>query len=343
MKLVVAVFLFLIGTFVLEADVRDLNKLKQDFVLETKKINVPGFPEAFNPSIVRWQNKLLMSFRSYHPETRSTDLIGLVWLDEQFNPASKPVLLEREGEVTCHPSRAQDPRLIVVGDELYIVYNNFYPFEEKVSRMVVGKVEIEADGGFKVSFPTPIIYFEGEDRRRKEKNWVPFVYRNTLLLAYSIQPHRLFVPVLDMNLCMTLVSTIGKMDWEWGELRGGTPALLVDDYYLAFFHSDKAMATRQSGGKVMNHYFMGAYTFQPEYPFAITAISPHPIVAKTFYEGPMHNTWKPLRVVFPGGYIVDKDAIWVAYGRQDHEIWVVKLDKAKLIKSLKPVQKPIVP
>ncbi|MEI8125500.1 MAG: hypothetical protein WCG42_07080, partial [Parachlamydiaceae bacterium] len=90
-----------------------------------------------------------------------------------------------------------------------------------------------------------------------------------------------------------------------------------------------------------NHYFMGAYTFQAEYPFAITGLSHYPIVHKSFYEGPMYKTWKPLRVVFPSGFIVEGDDIWLLYGRQDHEVWVAKIDKTKLLLSLKPVQKLI--
>ena len=89
----------------------------------------------------------------------------------------------------------------------------------------------------------------------------------------------------------------------------------------------------------MVHYFMGAYTFEKYPPFAITAISPEPIVADTFYKGPMHASWKPLRVIFLGGFVYNRSFIWVVYGRQDHEIWVVKLDKEKLLNSLTPVKR----
>lgn len=334
MKIFVTFFVLLLQMSSLPANIFDLNDWEEDFVLETKKIEIPGHPEAFNPSIVKWQEKLLMSFRTYDSLSRSTDAIGLIWLDENFIPQGQPTFLEREGEIAPDVSKAQDPRLIVVNDDLYIIYSNLYPYEEPVSRMVVGKVQVLDEGRFKVSFPSPLLHFSGEIRDRKEKNWVPFAYENNLMLAYSLQPHTIFSPILDMNGCGVVSSTIGDMKWKFGTLRGGTPALKIDDFYLGFFHSDKALASKQSGGKMMNHYFMGAYTFESEYPFAIRAISPHPIVAKSFYEGPMYNTWKPLRVVFPCGFFVDENAIWVSYGRQDHEIWVVKLDKSKLLASL---------
>jgi predicted GH43/DUF377 family glycosyl hydrolase len=88
----------------------------------------------------------------------------------------------------------------------------------------------------------------------------------------------------------------------------------------------------------MVHYFMGAYLFEDSPPFSIQKISPNPIVSKTFYNGPAYQTWKPLRVVFPCGVIHNEKYIWVSYGRQDHEAWIVKLDKAGLYKSLVPFQ-----
>jgi predicted GH43/DUF377 family glycosyl hydrolase len=83
---------------------------------------------------------------------------------------------------------------------------------------------------------------------------------------------------------------------------------------------------------------MGAYTFSPEPPFEVTRISPSPIVGKNFYHGVTHRTWKPLRVVFPGGFVSDEKHVWIVYGRQDHEVWAAKLDKQKLLQSLIPVE-----
>jgi predicted GH43/DUF377 family glycosyl hydrolase len=60
-------------------------------------------------------------------------------------------------------------------------------------------------------------------------------------------------------------------------------------------------------------------------------------VGTAFYTEPYYTTWKPLRVVFPMGYVFDGDYIWLAYGRQDFEIWVAKIDKKLLYESLMPV------
>ena len=41
----------------------DLDKAYDGLVLEEKQIEIPGYPHAFNASIVRWNGSLLMSFR----------------------------------------------------------------------------------------------------------------------------------------------------------------------------------------------------------------------------------------------------------------------------------------
>jgi len=82
---------------------------------------------------------------------------------------------------------------------------------------------------------------------------------------------------------------------------------------------------------------MGAYLFEPNPPFNITHVSPNPIVYNDFYKGKRYRTWKPLHVIFPAGIIDNKDYIWVSYGKQDHECWVVKFDKKKLLNSLQPI------
>ena len=84
-------------------------KARQDFILETKRIEFPDFPDAFNPSIIRWQGHLLMSFRCYHPTNGSTNPFALVWLDDDFNPVSDPQVFELPFHNPVLPSKQQIP------------------------------------------------------------------------------------------------------------------------------------------------------------------------------------------------------------------------------------------
>ncbi len=324
------------------ADYSDLEALSQDFVLETKKIEVPGHPFACNPSIIRWHSRLLMSFRIVPDRTKKYDIeIGLVFLDENFEPSNNPQIVSLRDEYAKAPSRAEDARLISIDDRLFMIYDD--NVEPKISkggfRMYVS--ELIYDGEHFIAENVECLNcFEGESREVREKSWVPFVYEGSLLLAYSLSPHKIFYPRLDgTGICDTVALSQNQIQWEWGALRGGTPGLIDDDQYLAFFHSSKEIATVHSDGVKIPHYFIGAYTFSKEPPFAITSISPEPIIGKNFYNGIAYKPYyKPIRCVFPCGYIANDEFIWVAYGRDDHECWLVKLDKKGLLQSLVPVQ-----
>ena len=316
----------------------DLELMTQDFVLEAKKIEIPEHPFAFNPSIVKWKGSLLLSFRTYHPVTRSTNPFGVVWLDEDFNPIGTPHIFELPFKNPVLPSKQQDPRLVTVGNRLFVVYNNILEHitHKEMRRMYIS--ELHFDGTtFTASDPECITQFEGEKETRYEKNWPPFDYKGKLFLSYSIIPHKVFRPIFGTNTCETAFCSSHIFKWDWGVPRGGTQAILDGDHYLAFFHSWVDVPTVQSGGKKVTHYVMGAYTFDAKPPFAIKSVSPEPIVAKHFYEPPYYKTWKPLRCVFPSGLILDKDYAWLAYGRQDHEMWIAKIDKKKLLNSLVPI------
>ena len=316
----------------------DLESAAQDFVLETKKIEIPGYPHAFNPGIVRWQKRLLMSFRIIPDRKQPVNSeIGLIFLDEKFCPVGEPQLLSLRDEFSIAPCRAEDARLISLGDKLYMIYDDHTELQISKGGFRVYVAEICYDGEHFIADHIECFKsFENESRSIREKAWVPFEYQGNLLLAYSILPHRIFYPRLDgTGICDTIACTQSAISWDWGILRGGTPGLIEKEGYLAFFHSSIEMATAHSNGKKMTHYFIGAYLFDREPPFTILKISPAPIIGKNFYNGTRYKPyWKPIRCVFPCGYVSNDKYIWIVYGRDDHEAWVVKLDKKGLLQSL---------
>jgi len=334
-------FYLLAFPLVLFAEMIDLNSLAQDFVLETKRVEVPGYPYAFNPSMVRWRNFILMSFRTIpDPKKPFTCWIGVILLDQEFNPIGDAQILSTRDQESPVPPRGEDARLFFIGDKLYIAYSdNPYP---KITgggfRMVLGEL-VYGNGLFSIHELRRLEDFEGRREDLREKNWVPFEYNGRLHLAYSISPHRIFYPVPGTSTCKTVAETATSISCDWGILRGGTSALPIETgEYLSFFHSVKRMATVNSKEKEVNHYFIGAYTFSSKPPFQILRCSPCPIVGPGFYSGASYKPyWGSILCVFPAGLIIDSNFIWISYGRQDHEIWVAKLHKQKLLDSLIPV------
>lgn len=316
----------------------DLEESVQEFVLETKRIVIPGYPDAFNPSLIRWQGNLLMTFRTIpDPKNSYISYLGYVWLDDAFEPKGEARLFDLKADNPTNTSRAEDARLLTVGEQLYMVYSdNPDPiisgggFRVYVAELTVCGDSVEVVSSERLS------QFEGESPKLREKSWVPFDYEGHLLLAYSLSPHKIFMPIFGQGKCETVALSETPLEWDWGIIRGGTPACLIDDvHYLAFYHSSIRMPSIHSDGKEITHYFIGAYLFSREPPFEITHISPDPIVGHGFYHGERYkHYWKPVRAVFPCGYIMDDEFIWMAYGRDDHELWIVKLETAALLRSL---------
>ena len=99
-----------------------------------------------------------------------------------------------------------------------------------------------------------------------------------------------------------------KIDWEFGELRGGTPALLIQpDLLLAFFHSKWTLP-----GSRLISYFFGAYTLSvgpgptSKWPsFTLKSVSRVPLVHRVMYDG----AWSHYKnyvdyIVFPMSFVI---------------------------------------
>lgn len=324
----------------------DLEEFKQDFFIEIKQITIPDYPWAFNPSIIQWKGRWLMSFRVITDDTNISPVcsaagskLGLVYLDDELNPLQELHFISLQ-----HPSQTrpdilvEDARLIVCEERLHIIYSGNKDAEVTDAGFRVYVAELYDDeNGFHIINNECLSIFDEADTNTREKNWVPFVYRKKLLLAYKLSPHIIFHPLLDMSeRCETFSRSFPSIIWEWGEIRGGTPAVkLNDEHYLGFFHSSIHLKTIHSNHMPVQHYFIGAYIFSSQPPFKIQYISPEPIVGPNFYKGKSYEPyWHPVCAIFPCGLVIQENQIWISYGRQDHEIWIAKIDKKKLLDSL---------
>lgn len=295
----------------------NLEQGPQTIVLDTHKIEIPGHPHAYNGSLVRWKDQFLLSFRESTPQRRHSRNY-LVWLDDNFTPTSAAHWLPL-------PPEAEDVRLIANDSHLYLVYTHAGDW------ISVGQVNYQ-DNLFSLQKLHELKEFEGKLLNKMEKNWTPFIAQNELYLSYSLQPHRVLTKTGT-----ELSQTNSFIQWNWGEMRGGTPAISIDDHrYLALFHSQQMMSSVHSKGMSTLHYFIGAYTFSAQAPYKILAVSSKPIVAKGFYTGSAYpsKTRTPVNVVYPCGLVTDDTHLWFSYGRQDHELWIAKLDKQQLLDSL---------
>lgn len=130
--------------------------------------------------------------------------------------------------------------------------------------------------------------------------------------------------------------------WKWGELRGGTPSIYIpsNNYYLSFFHSSNIP---KKNNDWLQTYVFGCYTFCSKHPYKILKMSSQPIIHTSMYEGtwlndPISATYIDY-VNFPMSFIIENEFIYLSYGSQDKDGYVMKIDYQHLYNSLIDINK----
>jgi predicted GH43/DUF377 family glycosyl hydrolase len=316
-------------------------KNSEDIIIDTKRLYLPEeFPGAHNPSIVEYGDGYLLCFR--HTPKKYFEhwisYIGIAELDANFELVSGPQLLDTRVVSQETPSQSEDARIFSVNGKFYVVYNDNIEFVQPYSweRRDMYLAEVLYDGK-QFTLDTPLkLTHENMGKHRDspwQKNWTPFDWENELMLLYEINPLEVLHPNLKTGKGHVVSSTKKEIKWSFGGLRGGSPALLVDGEYLAFFHSAEYMKSPSSDDMELWHYFMGAYTFSASPPFELTSMSADPLNSPSFYT--YSSYYK--RVIYPGGFVVRGPTLFLSYGKDDCELWIATIDLQALYNSMKPV------
>ncbi len=308
---------------------------EKKIVTSTKRIYIPSYPGAYNPSIVKFEDNYLLTFRylpsrSFQPWLSH---IGIILLDESFEPISDAELLNTRTRFKGIPSQSEDARIFSCNGKFYVIFNDnpdlMFPSIYDRRDMYIAEL-LFVDDQFLLSDPVKLVHGEKYPHVLWQKNWSPFEWNGMLLLSYMINPHEIICPDLENGYCQRCYETQKSIDWGFGSLRGGTPAQLIDGEYLAFFHSGIVTSSPSSDNRELWHYYMGAYTFSATPPFEMTKISSSPIDSPGFYTFSSYEK----RVIYPGGFVAKGSKLYVAYGKDDSEIWIATIDLNELKKSM---------
>lgn len=156
---------------------------------------------------------------------------------------------------------------------------------------------------------------------RHEKNWTYFSHEGKSMLLYT--PHFAFELNTDMQPFEAGYEWHWKKEWVHGQMRGGTPPVLVGDEYWTFFHS----STEHHIGK--RQYHMGAYAFEAKAPFKPTRITREPLLSGSIMDGGCPG--KP-PCVFACGALLDRKKWLVTFGVNDHACGWVEIPMLDLTK-----------
>lgn len=315
-------------------------------VIQSKLIEIQDTTDIVfgNGSISEYKKGYLLVFRADSTKKckacgYSKPLIKYVLLNKFFNVISSIKTISHKGFVP------EDARLHMFGGELYLTFNDEIIPHRHVSnkrlryskrRMFIAKFDPERGCLSDITR----IPSGGLSLSRVEKNWTPFEYphRNGFLYyIYSTNP----LCIIEIDKKIGVASNLYNVNqpkikqiWNeqlWGEIRGGTPARKVDDFYLTFFHSWKKDPIDKAF-----YYVMGAYIFESKPPFKILAITPSPIFFKDIYTAQHRQNY--LNVIYPSGFTIekkkDKTVLHVSCGENDTSIRIVSIDKDALLQSM---------
>jgi predicted GH43/DUF377 family glycosyl hydrolase len=326
----------------------------QGLIKRVTKVEVEGIRAPYNPGLLENDEGFFMVFRHDVKERKQflgiktpfrqklylgslkmpfRTLISAVQLDSNFKPVSET------GRIDTGSEFSEDPRLFKMGDQPYISYNDIQDNNIESRTIRIAKLDTKT---LKVADQVDL----AQNFRRIEKNWAPFICEDEgvekIHFGYYFNPHvilKMNDPTKNELTHLTAPNHIAvqNMPWSksWGIVRGGTPPILVDGQYLAFFHS-----FFREKGKIW--YVMGAYTFESAPPFRVTACSPLPILFKGIYSTKTNNTaYSRKPSIFPSGLTLSKedgkDVLHVACGENDCAVKIVTFDKEALLKSLTPI------
>lgn len=127
----------------------------------------------------------------------------------------------------------------------------------------------------------PIYGHNGENIGKNtfhEKNWIFWFHLDKPYMIYQGWPHTI-VKFNDRFEVTATWQTVNETGWQFGEIRGGTPPVIVDREYWTFFHSSTPWVPPK------RQYHLGAYAFEPHPPFRITKITREPLISGSADDG----------------------------------------------------------
>jgi predicted GH43/DUF377 family glycosyl hydrolase len=285
-----------------------------------------------NGSVVKYRDYNLFVYRTEQEPFFYNTFLHICQLDDRYQPMSESVTLrletlenswqlmfkERCSHIDLKSIRSEDPRVLVVGNELYLVYCDGFKVCYTIldPKFINDKLVDCSHREIYIPKPPPI-KIKGYDGR--EKNWTPFDKDGQLWILYNYHPLVFFR--LDGDEICDITVKQNPLPWSYGIIRGGTPAILDGRDYLTVFHSCHI------SDRGLKLYIVGCFRFSKD--LEPVQISRYPLMI------PLSNVDSRLindqvRVLFPAGIIRNDDHLVVSMGYNDHTNKILILDRSVL-------------
>lgn len=289
----------------------------------------PANCDFFNCTMVRRRDGLWLIVRRARnvPGMRfgMNDLVAFK-LENNYPVNGYPIRLERR----FADEQFEDPRAVNVDGRVFVSCCDFVWTSSGWSGAHQIMCEVASDWSAK-SRVDPEYGNNGPNIGKNtghEKNWLWFWHDGNPHLLYSGSPHVVVRFNEDFTKDQEFYTECDNLPWKLGQLRGGTPPVLIGEEYWTFFHSSTQWQ------KPRRRYHMGAYTFESKPPFRMLRVVDGAILSGSRFD-PVRDP-KPL-VVFPGGCDFADGKFHVVFGVNDHLCGWIQIPYEDLEKRMVPV------
>lgn len=268
------------------------------------KIEMPQ-KGAFNAAIIRLnEEKIICVYRSdeYH--------FTCCYLDNDYKVINKSFY-------NLKIRNCSDPRLIwLENNKLLLVYssvNNVSHEREYICGTII--MEDRNSGNF---VDTNEFRISHEHMHGRQKNWMPFMYNNSIYLISSVCPHEVY-HLNEKFECHKAYTTQWNSPWEIKEHhRGNTNAVLMGDgNYLCTFHTSSF-----HHGK--HYYDNGSYIFSGNPPFNVLKCSNRTYLPAEAACEKHFRKENEIVCNFPVGMMLENNKVIISYGDNDSVVKIVE-------------------
>ncbi len=223
----------------------------------------------------------------------------------------------------------EDPRAVFANGKTFVTCCNFIWANHGWTGAHQMISEVNSDWS-SVKRYDPIYGHNGDNigqNKHHEKNWLLWFHKGEPHIVYKGNPHVVARFTKDFELIEEW-ETEGNLQWNYGEIRGGTPPVLLDREYWTFAHS----STPWKGNK--RQYHLLAYAFQCHPPFRITRIVNTPLLSGSPEDGGIPT--KP-PCLFACGSIIRNHVWTITAGVNDKRCAWFDIPHADILKRCRDV------
>lgn len=285
---------------------------------------------VFNPTAIEIDGKTYLIYRTTSED--SVSFLGMaisnngLIIDERIDKPIYPLRSNSEKPASAgKPGGCEDPRITRIDDILYMLYT---AYDGLLPRLALTSISVSDFLERKWQSWQPPKIISPPNMADKDGMLFPKKINNKYVIFHRIEPNICIDYVDDLNfasstyLKITSIITPHNRTWDEAKIGISTPPLETKEGWIIFYHGIS---------KIDQHYRVGVLLLDLNDVTKVIGWTPYPILEpETLFEkrGVVND------VVFPCGYVLKDDTIFLYYGGADKVVCGATISLKTLIDYL---------